>query len=181
MAQVSLTFNPALRITLAVFNSARTRQTDDGTLRQLVDGLPAGHAPHVQGQGVLSGLLSLQGHLEVKIVIFLACLKPAAYLGRHDPLSLLDEITLGALAVSVLAGPLVALQPGDHPVVATPGTLRSPQRVLAVHPEVLRGTVTRRGNYWGLLSPRAGLSLVGRTEQPLIGSRGPPVGGKCVL
>ena len=65
------------------------------------------------------------------------------YLGRHDPLSLLDEVTLGTLAVSVLAGPLVALQPGDDPVVPTPGTLRSPQRVLAVHPEELRGTVRR--------------------------------------
>ena len=67
MAQVRLTFNPALRITLAVFDSARTGQTDDGTLRQLVDGLPTGHAPHVEGQSILGCLLSLQGDLDIKL------------------------------------------------------------------------------------------------------------------
>ena len=82
---------------------------------------------------------------------------------------LLDEVALGALAVSVLAGPLVALQPGDHPVVATPGTLRSPQRVLAVHPEELRGTVRwRRGNTGGSarphIGPRLGRALIGRQD-----------------
>ena len=55
------------------------------------------------------------------------------YLGCHDPLSLLYEVTLGTLAISVLAGSLVSLQPGDHSVVPTPSTLGSPQRVLAVH------------------------------------------------
>ena len=55
----------------------------------------------------------------------------------HDPLSLLDEVTLGALAVAVLARPLVTLQPRDDAVVAAPRALRPPQRVLArpgVHP-----------------------------------------------
>ena len=74
-----------------------------------------------------------------------------SYLGRHHPLPLLYEVALGTLAVPVLAGPLVSLQPGDHSVVPTPGTLGSPQRVLAVHPEDLRGTV-EEGEYWGTLS-----------------------------
>ena len=82
----------------------------------------------------------------------------------------------------------MALQPGDDPVVPTPGTLRSPQRVLAVHPEELRGTVRREEDGGGIpgaergliLAPGwAGLSLVVTTEQPLIGSRGPPGREMC--
>ena len=99
---------------------------------------------------------------------------------------LLDEVALGALAVSVLAGPLVALQPGDDPVVPTPGTLRSPQRVLAVHPEDLRGTVKRRGNTGGSSQPHIGP----RQARPLIGRQdgassdwvpGAAGGLKCVM
>ena len=62
------------------------------------------------------------------------------YLGCHDPLSLLDEVALGALAVPVLAAPLVTLQPGDHPVVAASSALGSPQRIL---PGVHLGSVSQ--------------------------------------
>lgn len=82
------------------------------------------------------------------------------YLGCHDPLSLLYEVTLGTLAISVLAGSLVSLQPGDHSVVTTASTLGSPQRVLAVHDEVLKGTVTE-GKCWG-----ASLSLTLDADLP---------------
>ena len=166
MEELCLTFYPALRVALVVFDSPRAGQTYDGTLRQLVDGLPTGHAPHVEGQSILGCLLSLQGHLDNQIVIFLQILSSyISYLGRHDSLSLLDEVTLGTLAVSVLAGSLVSLQPGDDPVVPTPGTLWSPQRVLAVHPEELRGTVSWRGNTGGSSQPHIGPRLA----RPLIG------------
>ena len=77
-------------------------------------------------------------------------------------------------------------------MVATPGTLRSPQRVLAVHPEELRGTVRWRREEGGggipgaqrglILAPGwAELSLVVTTEQPLIGSRGPLGEMLCVM
>ena len=90
----------------------------------------------------------------------------SSHLGCHDPLPLLDEVTLGALAVPVLAGPLVSLQPGDHAVVATPSTLGSPQRVLAVHHDGQRGTVTK-GECWGA-SPASHWVL---SPRPLIGRR----------
>ena len=87
-----------------------------------------------------------------------------SYLGRHHSLPLLDEVTLGTLAVSVLAGSLVSLQPGDHSVVPTPSTLGSPQRVLAVHHEELRGTETE-GECWGHLTASHWM----QTGRPLIG------------
>ena len=51
------------------------------------------------------------------------------YLGCHDALALLYEVTLGAVAVSVLAAPLVALQPGDDAVVPAARTLGPPHPV----------------------------------------------------
>lgn len=47
-------------------------------------------------------------------------------LRRHHALPLLDEVALGAVAVPELAVPLVALEPGDEPVVPAPGALRLP-------------------------------------------------------
>ena len=62
------------------------------------------------------------------------------YLSCHDSLSLLDEVALGALAVSVLTAPLVTLEPGDDPVIATAGALGSPERILSgAHPVSVSG------------------------------------------
>lgn len=64
LPQLCLTFYPALRVALVVFDSP-TGQSYDGTLRQLLDVLPAGHAPHVQRKRVLGSLLSLQSNLDI--------------------------------------------------------------------------------------------------------------------
>ena len=59
---LELTFDPPVRVALGVLDSP-LGEADDGTLREVVHGLSAGHAPHVEGQGVLCRLLSLEGHL----------------------------------------------------------------------------------------------------------------------
>ena len=59
---LELTFDPPVGIALGVLDSP-LGEADDGTLRKVVHGLSAGHAPHVEGQRVLCCLLSLQGHL----------------------------------------------------------------------------------------------------------------------
>ena len=66
LAQLCLTFYPALRVALVVFDSP-TGQSYDGTLGKLLDVLPAGHAPHVQRKRVLGCLLSLQSDLDIKL------------------------------------------------------------------------------------------------------------------
>ena len=53
------------------------------------------------------------------------------YLSGHDPLSFLNKVTLGTLAVSILACSLVALEPRDEAMVPTASTLGSPQRILS--------------------------------------------------
>lgn len=61
-----LTFDPPLGIGLGVLDCP-AGEANDGTLRQMLDGLATGHTPHVEGQRVLRRLLPLEGHLRYSV------------------------------------------------------------------------------------------------------------------
>ena len=87
------------------------------------------------------------------------------YLSCHDSLSLLNEVTLGTLTISVLASSLVTLEPWYQTMIPTPGTLGSPQRILSwVHlskyPTVLY--------QWGAVSDWEGFNICDTFQMDLI-------------
>ena len=53
------------------------------------------------------------------------------YLSCHNSLSLLNEVTLGTLTISVLASSLVTLEPWYETMITTPGTFGPSQRILS--------------------------------------------------